>query len=96
MMPNSKVTPEIWAVKDMIKQTLECRKIELYCDIHGHSTMKNLFVYANNEWQTAMSTGQPSGKKLDKIINNHKEKIFPLLLSKLCDSFSLTDSCYLI
>jgi hypothetical protein len=36
----------------MIRQTLECRKIELYCDIHGHSTMKNLFVYANNEWQT--------------------------------------------
>lgn len=50
--PNTKVSPEILALKDMIKQTLECRKIEVYCDIHGHSTQKNIFVYANNEWQT--------------------------------------------
>lgn len=36
----------------MIKQTVKSRKVELYCDIHGHSTQKNLFVYANNELQT--------------------------------------------
>jgi hypothetical protein len=64
----------------MIKQTLDCRKIELYCDIHGHSTQKNLFVYANNEGQTALNGGNGSGitrnKQLEKIIT-HKEKVFP-------------------
>lgn len=90
--PNVKVVPEIWAVKDMIKQTLDCRKIELYCDIHGHSTMKNLFVYANNEWQTVMA----NGGKINNKLCTHKEKIFPYLLSRQCDTFSLVDSCFLI
>lgn len=57
ILPNNETSPEIYAVKEMIKQTLECRKIELYCDIHGHSTMKNLFVYANNEAQTLAAFG---------------------------------------
>ena len=35
--PNLKVSPEIFAIKEMIKKTLECRKIELFVDIHGHS-----------------------------------------------------------
>ena len=64
----------------MIRQTLDCRKIELYCDIHGHSTQKNLFVYANNEGQTALNGGNSAGitrnKQLEKIIT-HKEKVFP-------------------
>lgn len=73
----------------MIRQTLECRKIELYCDIHGHSTMKNLFVYANNEWQTtqAQNGGGQKGKQFEKYAN-HREKIFPYLYQKSCDSFS--------
>lgn len=63
----------------MIKQTLECRKIELYCDIHGHSTQKNLFVYGNNEMQTYLSNcnGTQKNKVPEKISNTHKEKIFP-------------------
>lgn len=43
--PTMKASPEIYALKDMIKKTLECRKIELFVDIHGHSRQKNLFIY---------------------------------------------------
>jgi len=39
------VSPEIYYYKEMIKKTLECRKIDLFIDIHGHSRCKNLFVY---------------------------------------------------
>ena len=61
----------------MIRQTLECRKIELYCDIHGHSTMKNLFVYANNEAQTLSAYGSTQkSRQLEKLVT-HKEKVFP-------------------
>lgn len=35
--PSSKTYPEIHALKQMLRKTLECRKIELYCDFHGHS-----------------------------------------------------------
>ena len=37
MNPSAKLSPEISAMKDMIKKTLECRKIDLFVDIHGHS-----------------------------------------------------------
>lgn len=45
LSPSSKLFPEIYAIKQMLRKTLECRKIELYCDFHGHSRQKDLFMY---------------------------------------------------
>ncbi len=47
----------------MIKKTLENRKIALFCDFHGHSRKKNIFIYG--------CTAQDAQDKL-------KERIFPL------------------
>lgn len=49
----SKVHPEIYAVKLMIKKTLESRDIILYCDIHGHSRQKK-FVHV---WLPKLKNG---------------------------------------
>ena len=38
-------------MKDMIKKTLECRKIDLFVDIHGHSRQKNLFIFGCSKLQ---------------------------------------------
>ncbi len=43
--PSSKMCPENFAVKMMMKKTLESRDILFYCDYHGHSRQKNLFMY---------------------------------------------------
>ena len=43
--PSMRISPEIFCMKEMIKKTLECRKIDLFVDIHGHSRAKNLFIY---------------------------------------------------
>lgn len=43
--PKRKLFPEIQATKDAIKKTLENRKIELFCDFHGHSRKMNIFLY---------------------------------------------------
>lgn len=43
--PSSKLSTEIYAMKEMVKKTLECREIALFVDIHGHSREKNLFIY---------------------------------------------------
>ena len=45
MNPTMRLSPEIFCMKDMIKKTLECRKIVLFADIHGHSRQKDLFIY---------------------------------------------------
>lgn len=43
--PSAKLFPEPFAIKQMMRKTLECRKIELYCDFHGHSRQKDIFMY---------------------------------------------------
>ena len=43
--PSQKLFPECHGIKQMIRKTLECRKIELYCDFHGHSRQKDCFMY---------------------------------------------------
>ena len=35
--PSVKAAPEIAAMKEMVKKTLDCREIHLFVDIHGHS-----------------------------------------------------------
>jgi len=61
----------------MIRKTLESRDIFLYCDFHGHSRAKNLFMYGCNN--TAK----------DKRL---KERVFPLMFSRISDYFSF-DNC---
>lgn len=47
----------------------------MYCDLHGHSRNKNVFMYGNNYSENPEST-----------------RLFPFILSKLCDSFSFESS----
>ena len=47
------------------------RTCVLYCDLHGHSRRKNIFMYGNNLKETP-----------------HATRVFPYILSKLCDFFS--------
>ena len=54
--PSNKASPEIYAMKDMIRKTLECRKIEMFVDIHGHSRQKNLFIYGCSRQQAGPHT----------------------------------------
>jgi hypothetical protein len=56
--------PECSAIKEMIRKTLECRKIEMYCDFHGHSRQKDLFIYgcSNYSNQPPLAFGAVSNK----------------------------------
>ena len=69
-----KICPENFATKVMMRKTQDSRDILFYCDFHGHSRSKNLFMYGC------------SNQKADRL----KERIFPLLYSKNCDVFSFT------
>jgi hypothetical protein len=66
--------PEIMAVKQMVRKTVESRELAFYCDFHGHSRAKNAFVYGCNN-------------NLSKEKKN-RERIFPYMMSKRCDEFS--------
>ncbi len=55
-----------------MRKTQESRDVLFYCDIHGHSRCKNLFMYGCQN------------RKADRL----KERIFPLLFHNLCELFS--------
>ena len=55
----------------MIKAFSKEREIALFCDLHGHSRRKNIFMYGNNYQEKPDAT-----------------RVFPFILSKLCDFFS--------
>jgi len=45
---SSKIHPTNYHTKLMMKRTLESRDIFFYCDLHGHSVGRNVFMYGNN------------------------------------------------
>ena len=46
--PNKNLHPTIFASKRLIKSFAKERKVELICDMHGHSRRKNIFTYGCN------------------------------------------------
>lgn len=46
--PNKVLHPVNFAVKKLIRSFAKEREITLYCDLHGHSRRKNIFMYGNN------------------------------------------------
>jgi len=69
--PTQKMCPENYATKQMMRKTVDSRDILFYCDFHGHSRAKNLFMYGC------------TNNKADRL----KERIFPFLFSKMYENF---------
>jgi len=78
--PSSKMYPEDYSVKMMMRKTLESRDILFFCDFHGHSRQKNLFMYGC------------SNQKGDRL----KERIFPFLFSRNSEHFSFPNSNFVV
>jgi len=47
--PNKNLHPTIWHLKDLAKNFNNERPLALYCDLHGHSRRKNIFMYGNTD-----------------------------------------------
>ena len=78
LCPNRILHPTIYHAKRLIQMIAEEREVVLFCDMHGHSMRKNVFVYGcsvkNDKKQTAMV------------------KLIPLLLHQRNKIFSFSDS----
>ena len=69
--PSKVLHPVVFAIKRLVKNFSKEREISLYCDLHGHSRRKNIFMYGNTSLE-----------------NPEETRVFPYILSKLCDFFS--------
>ena len=72
--------PENFAVKAMMRKTIESRDLFFYCDYHGHSRLKNSFMYGC------------SNIKSDRL----KERVFPLLFHKNTENFSFNNCNFVV
>jgi hypothetical protein len=45
--PSQLIHPTIFYTKKLIKDLADERQLALFCDLHGHSRRKNVFIYGN-------------------------------------------------
>ena len=93
-------------MKDMMRKTLECRKIALFVDIHGHSRCKNLFMYGCTKNQLGPHTQALQKSTVadfkSKVLSGNtnlsnltlKEKVFPWIFHKNCEDFDFGSSSF--
>ena len=75
--PSKVLHPVVYQIKRLVKSFSKERELGLFCDLHGHSRRKNIFMYGNS--------GSTPQEQTDS-------RMFPFILSKLCDFFSF-ESC---
>ncbi|KAL0488310.1 hypothetical protein AKO1_015468 [Acrasis kona] len=78
--PSKERHPTILHVKKLAKKFSEERNVELFCDMHGHSRKKNIFMYGCLE---------PNDSARSREI-----RIFPKLLSTMSDLFNFKDCSF--
>ena len=80
LSPSIKLCPENFSTKVMMKKTQDSRDILFYCDYHGHSRAKNLFMYGC------------TNQKADRL----KERIFPFLFARNTENFSFNSCNFVV
>ena len=84
--PSKYLHPTVFYTKRFMQYFSEEHEIALYCDMHGHSMKKNMFMYANCLKPTDMQ-----GRNTNVLI-----KMVPRLLSKTNKLFSFKESHFRI
>lgn len=80
--PHKILHPTIYYTKKMILTIAETHTIAMYCDVHGHSRKKNVFMYG-----CGLKPGDVDDRR-----KNVLAKMIPLLFSQRTGLFSFKDS----
>ena len=76
----------IFYTKMMLKRFCQDRQVVMYCDLHGHSRKKNVFIYGcDSKYRNQHQCG--GGRRL-------RERIFPRMLWKNAETFSFSDCSF--
>ncbi|KAL3668215.1 hypothetical protein V7S43_007076 [Phytophthora oleae] len=71
--PSSELHPTIFATKNMLLAVCKTRPVSLYCDLHGHSRKKNIFLYGCRPFNP--------GSRIEAA----RVRLFPHILCKTSD-----------
>ena len=59
---NEKIHPEVYHLKQLIKNTNKEKEVIMYIDLHGHSRQKNVFFYGCSPKGYLDKEGKPNTK----------------------------------
>jgi murein tripeptide amidase MpaA len=76
--PPKEIHPILYQFKELIKSTSKERELIMFCDFHGHSRKKNIFMYGNSA----------------KNDTKYRERIFPFMFEKNAEVFSYSDCAF--
>eukprot|EP01062_Namystynia_karyoxenos_P077096 TRINITY_DN7692_c0_g1_i1.p1 TRINITY_DN7692_c0_g1~~TRINITY_DN7692_c0_g1_i1.p1 ORF type:complete len:1043 (+),score=124.74 TRINITY_DN7692_c0_g1_i1:104-3232(+) len=94
--PSRTLHPEVWHVKQQLQEMASERQVVLFCDLHGHSRKKGMFMYG-------CSVLSPYARQCRGALAHHgwapaeliKERIFPRMLSDIApEIFSYQQSSF--
>jgi hypothetical protein len=85
--PSPELHPTVHATKAMVLSMRKTRVVSLYCDIHGHSRKKNMFLYGCVPFDDADGAANPRAEAA-------RLRLFPHVLSKTCSFYSLPDCTF--
>lgn len=79
--PNKTLHPTIYHTKELISTVSTLHEVILYCDFHGHSKKKNVFMYGVSSIKTIRQTSTA-------------QMIVPVLMAKMNKNFSYEECHY--
>ncbi|GAB6027774.1 Cytosolic carboxypeptidase 1, variant 2 [Chamberlinius hualienensis] len=87
--PDKDLQPTIYHAKRFIQYLNTIGRLPfVYCDYHGHSRRKNIFVYGCNS--------KLSWFPEDRLNDDNQSEILPKLLYQLAPAFSLSNCCFTV
>ena len=60
--PSRKLHPTIWHTKELLKAFARERELSLFCDMHGHSHKRDVFVYGAEKLGRDSSAAVPGAR----------------------------------
>ena len=85
-IPDHHFQPTVFYAKEMIRVMSEERPISLFCDLHGHSMQKNVFMYG--------CTSSPTDPNC--IAKNAAVRVIPLMMAHMNPNFSYKFSRFIM
>ncbi|XP_056380356.1 cytosolic carboxypeptidase 1 isoform X2 [Hyla sarda] len=93
--PNADLHPTIYHTKGLLQYLASIKRIPLvYCDYHGHSRKKNVFMYGCSIKETVWHTNV-SAASCD-IVEDSGYRTLPKVLSQIAPAFSMSSCSFVV
>jgi len=95
--PSKKLHPTIYHTKMMVRRLMDDRELVMFCDYHGHSRKKNVFMYGCERKADRKSQGNqpPIDKMTGSSVQGTRllERVFPCALSQTAPNIFAYADC---